>query len=94
MSLRRTLLALAFASAVCAAEAPTAEPLFQALQKSDATAVKRLLERGTDPNARDADGTPALMAAALYSTADCVKLLLDRGADPNATNKAGATALM
>jgi len=62
MSLRRWLLApgllaLAFASALGAAETPPAEPLFQALQRSDAAAIKRLLERGADPNARDADGT-------------------------------------
>jgi ankyrin repeat protein len=94
MSLRRCSLALVFASALCAAETPPAEPLFQALQKSDATAVKQLLARGVDANSRDAGGTPALMAAVLYGGADSVKLLLDRGADPNATNTAGATALM
>ena len=94
MTLRRWLLALVFASALCAAETPPEEPLFQALQKSNATAVKRLLDSGADPNARDADGTPSLMAAVLYAGADCVKLLLDRGADPNAANKVGANALM
>ena len=88
--------ALAFlvALAVFAAETPAAEPLFQAIRKSDAGAVKRLLTRGFDANVRDADDTPALMVAVLYADANCVKLLLDRGADPNATNKAGATALM
>ncbi len=54
------------------------EPLFQAIQKADTTAVKRLLDHGQSANAKDADGTPALMAAALYGGADCVKLLLDR----------------
>ena len=94
MTLRRWLLALVFACALCAAETPPAELLFQALQKSNAAAVKRQLDGGADPNARDADGTPSLMAAVLYAGADCVKLLLDRGADPNAANKVGATALM
>jgi len=94
MTLRRWLLALVFASALCAAETPPAELLFQALQKSNAAAVNRLLDGGADPNARDADGTPSLMAAVLYAGADCVKLRLDRGADPNAANKVGATALM
>src|SRR4051812_39008179 len=92
--LQRWLLALAFASALCAAETAPTDPLFQALQKSDAAAVKRLLDRGSDANARDADGTPALMAAVLYGGSDSVKVLLDGGADPNATNKAGATPLM
>ena len=91
---RRWLFALAFASTLCAAETPPAQPLFQALQKSDATALKRLLDRGADPNVRDVDGTPALMAAVLYAGADCVKILLDRGADPNAAGNTGATALM
>ena len=87
-------LALLFAIRLLAAEAHAAEPLFQAIQKSDTPAVKRLLNRGLDGNARDTEDTPALMAAALYTDARCVKLLLDRGADPNATDKAGATALM
>jgi ankyrin repeat protein len=85
---------LLLALALPAAQTPAAEPLFQAIQKSDASAVKRLLDRGADANARDAEGTPALMAAVLYADANCVKLLLRRSADPNAANKAGATALM
>ena len=75
------------ATPACAADAP----LFQAIQKNDEAAVKRVL---TDANAQDAEGTPALMAAVLYASADCVKLLLDHGADANARNAAGATALM
>jgi len=94
MYLRRCLLALAFTSPLWAAETPSAEPLFQALQKSDAAAVKRLLEGGVDPNVKDANGTPALMDAVLFAGPDSMKLLLDRGADVNATNTAGATALM
>jgi ankyrin repeat protein len=97
MYLRGPALALVFACSVflvkTAAETP-AEPLFQAIQKSDAAGMKQLLDRGLDPNTRDSEDTPALMAAVLYADASCVKLLLDRGADPNATNKAGATALM
>ncbi len=88
------MLALLFAVRLFAADTPAVEPLFQAIQKSDAASVKHLLERGLDANARDADGTPALMAAVLYADARCVKLLLDRRADPNATDKTGATALM
>ena len=88
------MLALLFAFRLFAAETREAEPLFQAIQKSDTAAVKRLLDRGLDANARDADGTPALMAAVLYADATCVKLLLDHGADPNAADKPGATALM
>jgi ankyrin repeat protein len=94
MPLRAPALALLFAVSLFAAEPQASEPLFQAIQKSDATAVKHLLASGLDANAHDADDVPALMAAVLYADANCVKLLLDRGADPNATDKAGATALM
>ncbi len=90
----RWLLAFAFASGLFAAEAPSAEPLVSALQKSDAAALKHLLDGGSNPNVRDADGTPVLMDAVLFAGADSVKLLLERGADPNATNKVGATALL
>ena len=94
MPIRAPVLALLFAFRLFAAETQAAEPLFKAIQQSDAPALKRLLDRGLDANARDAEDTSALMAAALYADASCVKLLLDYGADPNATDKTGATALM
>lgn len=84
---------------VCALVGPlfAAEPpefLFRAIRNNDPTTLQRLLNRGIGANIRDAEGTPALMAAVLYAGADSVKLLLDHGADPNARNAAGATALM
>lgn len=94
MSTRGFVFALALAAGLLSAETPAVEPLFQAIQKADTAAVKRVLDRGVSPDARDAEGTPALMAAALYAGADCIKLLLDRGANPNATNAVGATPLM
>jgi ankyrin repeat protein len=94
MAKRAPVLALLFALRLCAADTRAVEPLFQAIQKSDTSAVKQLLDHGVDANARDADDTPVLMDAVLYADASCVKLLLDRGADPNAADKAGATALM
>ena len=53
-----------------------------------------MLASGASPNAVDAEGTPALMAATLFADADMVELLLKRGADPNQTDASGATALM
>src|SRR3984885_4620231 len=94
MPMRAPVLALLFAFRLFAAETQGAEPLFQAIQKSDTAAVKRLLDRGLDANARDAEDTSALIAAVLFADASCVKLMLDHGADPNASDKSGATALM
>ena len=94
MSGRASLLVFLFVFRAWGAEAANVESLFQAIQKADTAAVKRLLSSGVSPNAQDAEGTPALMAAALYAGADCVQVLLDRGANPNAANSAGATALM
>jgi ankyrin repeat protein len=91
---RGLLLASLFTVGLLRAEPPAAATLFQAIQGADTAAVKGLLRRGVDPNAQDADGTSALMAATLYASADCIKLLLDAGANPNATNATGATPLM
>ena len=93
MSTRASMLTLLLAAGTLTA-APAVEPFFQAIQKADNAAVKRLLDGGANPNARDAAGTPALMAATLYGGVDGVKLLLDRGADPNGADAAGATPLM
>src|SRR5215468_12449560 len=94
MSSRGLLLACACSWGLLWAETPSPVPLFEAIRRGDPAAVHRLLNRGLSANTQDTDGTPALMAAAMYAGADCVKLLLDRGANPNARNASGATALM
>jgi ankyrin repeat protein len=94
MSRRGSLLVCIFASRLLGVEPPAADSLFQAIQQGDTANVKRLLDHGIGSNVKDAEGTPALMAAALYAGADCVKLLLTRGANPNQGNAAGATPLM
>lgn len=60
----------------------------------DAAALKQLLGKGVDPNARDPrNGTTALILAAFLGRVDIAKILLIAGADMNAKNNDGATAL-
>ena len=67
---------------------------FETLRSGDAHQLLEILDRGSDPNARDSRGNTALMLAAIYGGLDSMQLLLERGAEINATNAAGATALM
>jgi ankyrin repeat protein len=57
-------------------------------------AVKRLLEAGTDVNARNNLGDTPLMWAARNGHTETVKLFLESSADVNANNNYGWTALM
>jgi ankyrin repeat protein len=56
--------------------------------------VRKLLERGADPNLGDQDGDTPLHGAAMRGNVKLLQMLLDKGADPNAKNKLGGTALM
>lgn len=68
--------------------------LLAAVRQGDAAAVRSLLARGAEVNARDKTGATALMHAVLNADAAMVKLLLGKGADVNQRNRAGATALL
>jgi len=68
--------------------------LFTAIRDGDRTAVKALLQRGSDVNARDEDAATALMHATADADLPMMKLLLEEGADVNAASKSGATALV
>jgi ankyrin repeat protein len=85
-SLALGLAVVAVAACGAAAQAPCGLPrpdeLVLAAARGDAAAVRALLDRGADVDARDAYGDSALMLAVLYGDADLVKLLLDRKADP------------
>lgn len=62
--------------------------------RKNAHQLKRLLDQGMDPNARDRHlRRPALIWAAGYGNIDGVNLLVERGADVHATGKDGKTAL-
>jgi len=60
---------------------------------NDAKIVRRFLEAGVDPNAKDTSGCTALINASLNDNAESVSLLLEAGANPNLKYK-GETALM
>jgi ankyrin repeat protein len=62
--------------------------------RRDARELKRLLDQGMDPNARDRHlRRPALIWAAGYGNIETVTVLVERGADVHATGKDGKTAL-
>jgi uncharacterized protein len=67
-------------------------PLLHAIHRRQFEAVRVLLERGADANARTEAFTPLLMAAPEADPA-FVKLLLSYGADPHARGNGGDTAL-
>ena len=94
MCMRLILVACLVAAASAQTIDADRDALFAAIRRGTAGDVERLIARGASPNARDAQGTPALMAAALFADADMVELLLKRGADPNLADESGATALM
>jgi ankyrin repeat protein len=56
--------------------------------------MRSSLDRGADPNARDADGTPAIVAAAAGGHDKAIELLCRYRADVNARDAQGQTALM
>ncbi len=57
-------------------------PMMMAIDRSDANAVKHLLNSGTDPNDFQGD-FPYLVWAAYRGEANIVEILLDKGADVN-----------
>jgi len=67
--------------------------LLRACEKGDVSAVKELLEKGVNVNARDKDGRQPVIEAAYWQHADVVRLLIDKGADVNAKKVDGTSAL-
>ena len=62
--------------------------------REDKPRVEKLLARGADVSAQDADGDTALHGAAKSGNVELLQILLDKGANPNAKNKQGGTPLM
>jgi hypothetical protein len=67
--------------------------LHSAAFNGDVKRVRKLLEKGENPNIKNKDGWTPLHVAAFWDRVDVVALLLERGADPNAKDKNGETPL-
>ena len=70
-----------------------AAELDDAVNRAEIDEVRRILDRGVDPNIRDITGDPIIVSAAWVGAADIVELLLARGADANAAGQDGKNAL-
>ena len=68
--------------------------MMAALINNDADAVKALIARGANPNAKNNLGQAPILAAAWLGHPECVKALIDFGADLNARDGDRNTALM
>lgn len=91
----RLLAALCAAGVFAHADAAALDDDFAIAVANDRVGqVKEMLARGADPNAVNAMGDPALVAAARAGNGATVDLLLAARADVNARNKFGDTAIM
>lgn len=68
-------------------------PLVQAVKNRDTAAVRTMLQRGADVNAREADGTTAVYWAAHRDEVGIADLLIRAGADVKAASRYGVAPL-
>lgn len=68
--------------------------LVSAVSRHDIKKIESLLNKGADPDARTAEGTPVLLVAALHGDEDTVRSLVRHGANVNAQSGPGRTALL
>jgi ankyrin repeat protein len=91
----RYLLLCVVAVAGFSTRAGSFDDFFSAIRNDNADVVNELLQRGFDPNTRDAKGQPGLMIAMREHSLKVARALLDRpGIEVNALNQAGESALM
>ena len=69
-----------------------ASELLDAAKKGDVDALRSMLSKGGDVNAKNGSGRTALMEAAYWGRVDAAKLFLEKGADTNAKDKEDRTA--
>ncbi|MBV8730023.1 MAG: ankyrin repeat domain-containing protein, partial [Acidobacteriia bacterium] len=88
------LVFVTFGTAVAATTAESGKLLLaDAARQQDQTAIRALLARGADVNARASDGSTALLWLAHWNDDATADLLLRAGADANAANDFGMTPL-
>ncbi|MYN66557.1 MAG: hypothetical protein F4X11_16255 [Acidobacteria bacterium] len=92
LSIRLLTIATLAASAANGASAADVE-LIQAVKNGNATAVRALLDRGADVDARQGDGATALHWAAHLNDLQAADLLIRAGAAVDAANDLGVTPL-
>ena len=68
------------------------DSLHAAVKRNDTAAVQRLLERGTEVDAMDADGLTPLMLACMSLQEENIRQLVQAGANPDAKNPRGTSA--
>ena len=86
------LLLVPMALGVAAAATPDA-PLADAAQRADWAAVEALLQEGADADARQGDGSTALLWASYRDNREIAALLIRAGTEVNASNDLGVTPL-
>jgi ankyrin repeat protein len=69
-------------------------PLVDSLYRGDSNMAISLIDRGANPNARSAEGVPALTFAVLHADRRAVVKLIEAGADVSAHSGLGRTALI
>ena len=75
---------------VIAAETP---PIVDAARHQDTVMLKQLLNAGSDPDTRQADGATALHWAVYHENIDAVASLIEADSNVNAVNRLGASPL-
>ena len=76
-------MALVLLCPLCVSAQDKSEEFFAAARKGDTAAVKALLDKGVDVNAKTRYGATGLSYACDKGHIDVVKLLIERGADVN-----------
>ncbi len=81
--MRRLALLILYAIVTLACHYGPSSPAAAAASGRDVDAMKRMLDEGLDPNARDATGYTPLIAAARSGNVAMIRLLTSRNANPN-----------